>query len=132
MPRFAELVRGAAAATEPAPQPIPDAEAERIRAWDAWLDECAPGVHLRDDDGREELAELLAAAVEVVVPGQTRSYAARERWWRDWLRVEGNRELDLVLGADRRTLAAALARAVPSAPRKDSWGAWAVFGGRDR
>ena len=109
-----------------------DDDAERVRGWDAWLDECAPALHLGDDFGREELAELLAAAVETVVPGQPMTFRMRERWWRAWLRVEGDGELDLEVGADRARLATQLARAVPKAPYKDALGAWHVFGDRGR
>jgi len=105
-------------------------EADRIRAWDHWLDECAPGVHLGDDFGRDELAEVLAAAVELVVPDQPMAFSARERWWRAWLRVEGDRELDLEVGAERARFAAQLAKAVPAPPFKDTQGAWHVFGDR--
>jgi hypothetical protein len=105
-------------------------EPERIHAWDVWLDECAPAVHLGDDFGREELAELLAAAVEIIVPGQPMAYSARERWWRAWLRVEGDPDLDLEVGADRARLAAQLARAGPAVPGKDTVGRWRVFGHR--
>lgn len=109
-----------------------DDEADRIRAWSEWLDECAPRVHLGDDFGREELAELLAAAIETVVPEQRMTYRMRERWWRAWLRVEGDRELDLEDGVDRERFAVQLARAVPAAPYKDAAGAWYVFGDRGR
>jgi len=104
-------------------------DSERIAAWDLWLAEVAPGVRLSDEDGRNELAEQLAAAVAIVVPDQPMAYSARERWWRAWLRVEGDREIDLEVGADRERLAAQLARAVP-APYKDAQGRWYVYGER--
>lgn len=107
-------------------------EDERVVAWYRWLDECAPAVHLGDDFGREELAQQLAAAVEIVVPEQAMAYRMRERWWRAWLRVEGDREIDLEVAADRAKLATALARAAPVAPVKDEQGRWRVFGDRGR
>lgn len=104
-------------------------EPDQIQAWGVWLDEWNPGVHLGGDVGRDELANLLAAAVEIVVPDQPMAYGARERWWRAWLRIEG-RALDLEVAADRARLAALLARAVPAAPVKDPLGRWCVFGDR--
>lgn len=97
-------------------------------AWLLWLDECAPAVHLGDDFGREELVEHLATAVDRVASEQVLSYAARVRWWRAWLRVEADRELDLEVESDRARFAAQLAAAVLKAPHKNPTGAWRVFG----
>jgi hypothetical protein len=107
-----------------------DDESSRVRAWDHWLDECVPGVHLGDDFGCDELAEQLALAVELVVPGQPMVYSARQRWWRAWLRVEADHSLDLEVATDRAGLASHLARVVPGAPFKDALGRWHVFGDR--
>lgn len=105
-------------------------EAAAHVAWLLWLDECAPPIHLGDDFGREELTDYLAAAVDRVAAEQRLSYSARVRWWRAWLRIEANHELDLEVAADRARFAAQLAAAAPTAPFKDASGAWHVFGGR--
>jgi len=112
--------------------PDPDPDPDRAAAWRLWLEECAPAVHLGDSLGRTELAEVLAAAVELVVPGQPMAFGARERWWRAWLGVECDAELNLELATDRLWLASKLASRVPSAPFRDALGRWHVFGDRRR
>jgi hypothetical protein len=109
---------------------VRDDDDDPERAWDLWLEEWVPGVLLADELGRKQLAEGLALAVELVVPGQPMSHAARERWWGAWLRVEADHTLDLDVDDDRVQLAAKLARLVPAAPVKDELGRWRVFGTR--
>jgi hypothetical protein len=111
---------------------VRDESGGMISAWELWLEEWVAGVRLGDDLGRAQLAEALAIAVELVVPGQPMSCDARERWWRAWLRVEADHALDLDVDGDRARFAAQLARVAPVAPVKDDLGRWRVFGSRRR